>query len=254
MQAIDLTDTLSFSRTSGGVEIVCSDPAIPTDRSNLIARAWEVLRKQFGLPGGIRVELEKRIPVGAGLGGGSSDAAATMKALNRMYDLGLSRSFLSDLGSELGSDVPFFFSTGSAIAEGRGELITDVELPLDYHILLVVPDFRIETKNAYDSLRNFLTNYSTKSSLPVAISGAGFYNTLKSIGNDFRALACSWHPALETAFNELLNAGAPHVALSGSGSAFFSLFSETPEPRIKQDLASHFGWRVLECTPVCLDW
>lgn len=252
LQAIDLADMLTVSRTDSGFEIFCSDADVPVDRSNLVAKAWQLMQREFELEGGVRVELEKRIPIGAGLGGGSSDAATMIKVLNQMYDLGQTRSDLEQFGARLGSDVPFFFSSGSALAEGRGERISDVKLPLDYHILLVIPDFRIETKRAYLELRNFLTNYSTKSSLPLAISGAHYFDTLNSIGNDFQALVCSWHPELETAIKQLLNAGAPHVALSGSGSAFFALFDNIPEPSIAQDIVSQFGWQVLECKPVCI--
>ncbi len=252
-QAIDLADTLKLSRIDKGVEFTCSDPSLPADESNLVIRAWELMRLRFDLPGGIKADLEKRIPIGAGLGGGSSDAAATLKAVNQLFELGLDRSRLSQLGSELGSDVPFFFSSGSALVEGRGELITDVKLPLDYHILLIIPDFQIRTKSAFAELRNFLTNYSTKSSLPIAISGADFYVTLNSLGNDFQALVCRWHPELETAIKAMRTAGASCVALSGSGSAIFALFSFVPAPGIRQEVAGRLNWQVFECVPVGLN-
>ena len=97
----------------------------------------------------VKIELEKRVPVGAGLGGGSSDAAATLKALNALFELGFSASELADIGATLGSDVPFFFSTGSAEVRGRGEIISDINLPLNYTIVLAIPSERVSTAAAY---------------------------------------------------------------------------------------------------------
>ncbi len=252
MQAIDLRDELTISRINAGVEIECDTPGVPTDDSNLVARAWHLMQSRYRLPGGVRIKLQKRIPSGAGLGGGSSDAAAAIKAFDQLFGLSLARPELEGLGAELGSDVPFFFSSGSAVVEGRGEQITDVTYPLNYQIVLILPDFRVETKRAYDGLRNSLTKYSTKSRLPVAISGASFYAMLTSIGNDFQALVCSWYPGLESAIKELCNAGAPYVALSGSGSAFFALFESLPDSSMRKELAGRIGWPLVYCKPVRL--
>ena len=156
MQAVSLFDVLKFSSMSRNVcGITCDDPAIPTDERNLIYRAWSAMRDAFpSRVKGLRVALTKRIPLGAGLGGGSSDAAATMMAINRLYQLLLGKKSLAELAATLGSDIPFFIYGGIVRARGRGEIITPVRMPIYAQSLVIIyTGFPILTSDAYKRIK-----------------------------------------------------------------------------------------------------
>ncbi|TFH65077.1 MAG: 4-(cytidine 5'-diphospho)-2-C-methyl-D-erythritol kinase [Candidatus Zixiibacteriota bacterium] len=252
VQTVDLYDTLTISDTTGGTELISAATTVPLDSSNIIWKAVELLRRQTGFTQGIRVNLTKRIPVGAGLGGGSSDAAATLKGVTQLLDLNLSRQQLQQLGATLGSDVPFFFSTGSAIISGRGEMVEEVKIASDYNVLLVVPDFAISTADAYGRVKINLTNSSPKPTFIREKISAELLPLLDQIGNDFEGLVTDGHPAVASCMQFLREAGARVVALSGSGSAFFGLFERTPDPSLATMISGRFGWQVFSLCPVKL--
>ncbi len=252
VQAVSLYDTLYLEITDRGFTLTSDSDQAPPDPSNLIWRAWDLLRSETQISSGVSIRLTKRIPVGAGLGGGSSDAAAALKGLNRLLKLGISNAQLAKLGARLGSDVPFFFSGGSAIMEGRGEQISDCEPPVDYFVVLVVPNFAISTVDAYAKLRFYLTRFSTKSDINLAASGANFFRTLNRVGNDFEHVVFPQHPELESCLKTLQRAGAQHAALSGSGSAIFALFDQAPDPELTAAITSRYGWQVYGLLPVRL--
>jgi 4-diphosphocytidyl-2-C-methyl-D-erythritol kinase len=172
--------------------------------------------------------------------------------LNRLLCGGLSREELRELGSQLGSDVPFFFSSGSALIAGRGEIVTDVALPLNYKVLVVAPNFVISTNEAYANLRFYLTRFSTKSHIIDEIPGAGLFKAVERIGNDFQPMVLSWYPQLQECREFMLREGARCVALSGSGSAIFGLFAEAPDPELTTSISSRWGWQVYCLSPVRL--
>jgi 4-diphosphocytidyl-2-C-methyl-D-erythritol kinase len=252
VQTVDLYDTLTISEIGRGTELIGATAVVPLDSSNIIWKAAELLRRQTGFTQGIQINLTKRIPVGAGLGGGSSDAAATLKGVTRLLHLNLSRQQLQQLGATLGSDVPFFFSTGSAIISGRGEMVEEVKMASDYIVLLVVPDFAISTAEAYAQIRICLTNFSTKPTFDWAKTNAELLALLEPVGNDFEGVVTSGHPAVASCMQFLREAGAHVVALSGSGSAFFGLFDRAPDPSLATMISGRFGWQVFSLCPVKL--
>jgi 4-diphosphocytidyl-2-C-methyl-D-erythritol kinase len=132
-----------------GIEFRCDDPSVPLHQDNLVVRAAKSFFAAAKLTPAVSIDLKKKIPHGAGLGGGSSDAAATLLALNRFFETKLSREELAKLGSEIGSDVPFFIFESAATCRGRGELVTPVQLPAQLSILLLKPDFVVATAGAY---------------------------------------------------------------------------------------------------------
>ena len=139
-QAVTLFDILKFKKTEQStcsVDLINKNAADITD--NLVVKAYSLMKMKFNLKGGVKVTLEKNIPIAAGLGGGSSDCAATIIALDQLYALGLEKKQLADIGSELGSDIPFFFGQGQAIVTGRGEKIEVTSFPTEYKIVLVSP-------------------------------------------------------------------------------------------------------------------
>ncbi|MBY0522469.1 MAG: 4-(cytidine 5'-diphospho)-2-C-methyl-D-erythritol kinase [Gemmataceae bacterium] len=150
MVAVSLYDTLELrDEPSGRIALTCDDPALSAGPENLVHRAAELLRKRTGSQRGARIGLNKRIPQAAGLAGGSSDAAAALDGLNRLWQLGLSRRELAALGAELGSDVAFFFATPAAWCTGRGEIVTAWPMGRPLHLLLVCPDAGLSTADVY---------------------------------------------------------------------------------------------------------
>jgi 4-diphosphocytidyl-2-C-methyl-D-erythritol kinase len=148
---ISLCDEIKIDKTTSGKEIEfhCDDPSVPTDDGNLVVRAANLFFSATKLQAAISIELNKRIPHGAGLGGGSSDAATTLLALNQLFETNLARDELSRLGSAIGSDVPFFIFESAARCRGRGELVAPTKLPEALLLLLLKPDFTVPTAWAY---------------------------------------------------------------------------------------------------------
>ena len=210
-QTIKLHDVLSFSQTSGPFEIRCDDPACPADRTNLIWKAAQLLWREGGLSGrprGVRVRLQKKIPMQAGLGGGSSDAAAALVTLARLWKITLSSRQLARLAKKLGADVAFFLAGGTALGEGAGDRIKPLEDRPGSPVVLVVPGFGVSTKDAYAWL-----DTDRRESRPLAPSD-----------NDLQAPVSSRHPEIAEIVSALKLAGSSHAAMSGSGSAVFGLF------------------------------
>jgi 4-diphosphocytidyl-2-C-methyl-D-erythritol kinase len=200
-QTISLHDTLTF-QPSDELTLTCDDPLIPTDDTNLILRA----ARAIGVTR-VAVDVQKRIPAGGGLGGGSSNAATTLRALSERRDL-------AQLALSLGSDVPFFLIGGTAYATGRGEVLTPMEPLRGIPLLLVLPEERVMTGEAYAKI----TRYSE----PL---GMAAYRDFTSFTNDFEEPVFAMFPRLRTFKERLLDAGAVYAAMSGSGSTIFGAFA-----------------------------
>jgi 4-diphosphocytidyl-2-C-methyl-D-erythritol kinase len=240
-QALALHDTLAFSKTAGPFSLRSTRRELPLDSSNLVWRAADVLWQYLGRggsPSGVSVHLRKRIPMRAGLGGGSSDAAATIVALARLWDATLDRSDLASLGRRLGADVGFFFTGGAALGLGRGDEIYPLaDLPR-LGVLLVTPDFDVSTADAYrwlDEARGYpATAPSGRPEGPEPEAGSGRESQSISgcrwpvpsgeVWNDFEAVVAARHPELCDIRQEIIRSGAAAAAMSGSGSTMFGLF------------------------------
>ena len=206
---------------------------LPAGEKNLCMKAALLLRRRTGCPKGARIKLNKVIPIGAGLGGGSSDAAATLKALNQMWQTGLDQPTLMDLAAELGSDVPFFIAGGCCLAMGRGEILTQIDPIIRDQIVLICPNLRISTARAYENIGNYrltsqMENIIFQNSLRKDLSNPEFYNTLT---NDFESLVFAHYPVLEKLKKTLLMRGAYYSSLSGSGSALYGVFASSEKAK-----------------------
>ncbi|HEX8076609.1 MAG TPA: 4-(cytidine 5'-diphospho)-2-C-methyl-D-erythritol kinase, partial [Chthoniobacterales bacterium] len=151
MAPISLADRITIEKrdSDGEIRFSCDDPRLPCDDDNLVVRAAKLFRERCGIKTGITIHLEKRIPHGAGLGGGSSDAASTLLGLDEMFDTRLGRQELLGLAARLGSDVPFFVVQSAALCRGRGEIVTPVSLEAKFPLLLLKPEFGVPTPWAY---------------------------------------------------------------------------------------------------------
>jgi 4-diphosphocytidyl-2-C-methyl-D-erythritol kinase len=229
IQSIDLCDVLDFQRDDE-ISFECDEPSLKQD--NLIMRAAGLLKESTKCDLGARIELRKHIPWGVGLGGGSSDAAATLLALNELWRLGLPLSEMVHLASRLGSDVPFFIHKGTVLIEGKGEKVTTLpSLPSTCFVLLVPPLPKIsgKTKQMYDNLRvaDFTGGQFVQQALASlrqgkAIDPAFMFNVFEKVAFDFFPKLGKYRKTLE-------EGGAPGVYLAGSGPCLFTLFSGKEE-------------------------
>jgi 4-diphosphocytidyl-2-C-methyl-D-erythritol kinase len=229
MVAVNLYDTLVFQEDeSGAIEFRSDDAAIPQGPQNLVVRSALLLREEAKVRGrGAKIWLRKRIPVAAGLGGGSSDAAATLAALNTLWKLGLSLPELAGLGARIGSDVPFFFHTPAAVGRGRGELLTPVSLPRPLHLVLVCPTEGVSTAEVY---RNFSLSDPAGRRLiePIlkALARGDSVALAKLLFNRLGATACQLCPDIAAAHDALRETGLAGPLVTGSGSASFGLATD----------------------------
>lgn len=252
-QAVDLYDTLHVSRTDGvSTLVVDGNDRLETDSRNLVMRAWETMRDQFCLPGGVVIRLTKRIPVAAGLGGGSSNAAAMMLAINDLFDLKLPRVTLAAVGLSLGSDIPFFLGNGQSRVQGRGERISPVRLPVDYSILLINNGIASSTAEAYKRLERALTPWENPPTLSVCRSAEELFSQLSMLRNDFEPVLRDAHPSLSDVEGFLVGSGASLVRMSGSGATFFGMWQGSmPNDLIAQ--ATRHGWWAAMARPIRLE-
>ena len=236
MQTVQLEDELELCRSDNHSTIIlrCDEPSLKTDPSNLVYRAAAAVLEVSGLTVGLDMVLAKRIPMGAGLGGGSSDAAATILGLNRLLNLGWSAEKMAHISQTLGSDVPFFFFAPSAIVEGRGEKVTPVRIKGNRWIVLVNPGFPVETKWAYQQLSLSRTGVQRLSDVHAELGKASdlvWEEVLQAAENDFEATVFKAHPVLHTIKQTLLAKGAEAALLSGSGATIFGVFRDEATAR-----------------------
>lgn len=228
LQTVDLHDRLSFESRSSGIELELpdtDDSGLPTGSDNLVVRAAELLAEQVGRPVGARIELEKRIPAGRGLGGGSSDAAVTLLALNELWQAGLCFRDLAGLAAEIGMDVPFFLVGGTALGVGRGDEIFPLPHQLAVPIVLILPDFAISTAAAYRNL--ILTKRESSLKLhSFASASFGGGKGLPDLTNDLEAATREHLSSINGYKQSLLELGAVASLMSGSGSAVFGIFDD----------------------------
>jgi 4-diphosphocytidyl-2-C-methyl-D-erythritol kinase len=230
MAPISLADRLTIEKSQhkGKIDFSCDDSSLPMGEDNLVVRAAKLFRERTGNETGVAISLEKKIPHGAGLGGGSSDAASTLRGLNEVFEAGLPEDKLLQLAAALGSDVPFFVAGSAAVCRGRGELVTPVPLETNFRLLLLKPDFGVPTPWAYqhwkDSRELPGTDYS-----PQELGGLRFVNDLeRPVFEKFVFLG-----RLKTWLRR-----QPEVAaalMSGSGSTLFAVLRDGSEP---EDLAA----------------
>lgn len=246
-QAVDLWDTVEI-RPAQALTLGCDDPALPTDARNLVLRAAERLRQRGRTASGAALYLRKAIPVGAGLGGGSSDAAGALLLCNRFWKLGLRPAELQPLAAELGADVPFFLSGGTARGTGRGDLIEPLEACESPPILLGCPPFGISTKEVFERLPPRLTPVENGVSLS-AFSPHKWpeEKDFGSLVNDLEPLVYEGWPELKNFRDALLEAGASGALLSGSGSTVYGVFpDERRLDEARRRLRGEFvGWRLV---------
>src|SRR5271170_2863884 len=230
MHPVGLHDQLTFERTGRDIKLTCSDPLLPVHSRNLVFRAAALFLKKAAIHEGVRIHLEKRIPIAAGLGGGSGNAATTFLALNELFGQPLAPATLHELAAALGSDIPFFLQNRPALATGRGETIQ----PLEFfpalrtaHILLIHPGFGISTAWAYQQLARFPAAQNGRAGraekLAALLRAGEAAGASREFYNSLEAPALHKYPLLELFQQFLRENGAWAALMSGSGSTTFAL-------------------------------
>jgi 4-diphosphocytidyl-2-C-methyl-D-erythritol kinase len=249
MQPINLCDELSFERVASGITLTCSEPSLPTDSSNLVYRAAAKFLERAAIQDGVKIHLTKEIPMAAGLGGGSGNAATTLLALNQLFAQPLAHAELHEIAASLGSDIPFFLQCKPALATGRGEKIQSLEnfSALEGRaFLLVHPGFGIATAWAYKELARFpsaLNGERARAEKLIALLNAG---DIRKAGRDFynslEAPALEKYPWLVVLQNFLRENGALAAMMSGSGSTTFAIANDTcAAQEIEERVLERFG-------------
>jgi 4-diphosphocytidyl-2-C-methyl-D-erythritol kinase len=221
--ALAFGDTVGLApRTDDAITCAVSGAELPLDQSNLAVRAGRLLQEAIGTDRGLDIVIEKRIPMGAGLGGGSSDAAAVLIGAPVVWNLEIRRERLLELALDLGSDVPFFLSGGLVVAGSRGERLERIDVEAPWFVLLVNPGIHVSTPEAFAAVSR--TGERRASDLATALADPRSMRA--TVVNDFEAAVFAAHPQLAVIKRELYAAGAFFALMSGSGSTMYGLFEE----------------------------
>jgi 4-diphosphocytidyl-2-C-methyl-D-erythritol kinase len=250
MQTVGLTDELriTIDPSFQGIQFDCAGLELSQATDNLVYRAADLVMQKARAAVGVHIFLRKHIPVAAGLGGGSSDAAATILGLNRLLECGWSVSDMIPLGQQLGSDIPFFFSAPTAVIQGMGEQVLPMTLEGDRWVILVNPGFPIHTKSAYQRLDEGRSD-GLQCANPVSAwhgkDSVSWDEVLPQLKNDFEEVLLSDYPELTTIKEALMTAGAEAALVSGSGATVFGVFSdETMARKASNQLPDFQNWRT----------
>lgn len=239
MSMVDLSDRLEMSALPGDTIIISSQAGyIPLDEKNLAFQAARLLKDRYDVRSGVHIHLDKKIPVAAGLAGGSSDAAAALRGLNRLWNLGISQEELKKLGEELGSDVPFCITGGTALATGRGEKLTPLSAPPQCWVILAKLPINVSTADVYGRLRaDELVSHPSAARMRAAIEQGSFDGVCRELGNVLEDVTLELYPDVAHLKNTMIRLGADGVLMSGSGPTVFGLVSkESKVPRIYNGL------------------
>ena len=249
-ERIDLCDTIRLQKIPEGIRLATNHPSLPTDGRNLAYRAAELFFQRLRCPGGVRIHLRKRIPIAAGMGGGSSNAATVLLGLNRLYGRALSQKALLHLGQRLGADVGFFLlQTPYAWGTKRGDILTPISSRLKILHLVVNPKVMISTREVYQRLRIALTKRPSNVKIfKHLLREDDLSGLIEKCYNVLEASVTVKRPSIHTVRKTLESLGLQGATLSGSGSTFFG-FPRTPQQarRFKQILLSRKDWDVFIC-------
>jgi 4-diphosphocytidyl-2-C-methyl-D-erythritol kinase len=224
MTTVDLADRIELKEIAGNqIEILSHNRFVPDDHRNLAYQAAYLLKERFGIRQGVQIGIEKNIPVAAGLAGGSSDAAAALRGLNRLWKLDLSLDELAEIGAEIGSDVSFCVYGGTALAQGRGEIITHLPMPPKCWIVLAKPTLGVSTADVYKRLQLNKVHHPDVRGMISAIESNRYDQVCKRLGNVLETVTLQMYPEVANIKEQMKTFGADAVLMSGSGPTVFGL-------------------------------
>lgn len=243
MQSIYLYDQIELHKTQQpGIQVGVNLSYLPANEDNLVYRAAKLLMDEFAINEGVQIRLQKYIPVAAGLAGGSSDAAAVLVGMNRMFGLNLSQEQLMERGVKIGADVPYCIMRGTALAEGIGEQLTRLPNAPEVHVLLAKPPIHVSTQFVYGSLKaNELTEHPDIDGQIQAIRDGDLYAMADKMGNVLETVTIPAHPVIQEIKDCMMEQGAVNAMMSGSGPTVFGLFDEQKKAQAAYDRMMESG-------------
>ncbi|MFC4558550.1 4-(cytidine 5'-diphospho)-2-C-methyl-D-erythritol kinase [Virgibacillus kekensis] len=218
MTAVDLADRVELYPLDGNrIEVSADNQYVPNDERNLAYKAAVAFKNKYRINKGVRIEIEKNIPVSAGLGGGSSDAAAVMRGLNRMWSVGASLDELANIGAGIGSDVPFCIYSNTALGTGHGEKVHRLAPPPPCYIILAKPDIGITTRVIFQNVNTADLTHPKTEQVIQAMEEKNFEKLCSNIGNALESVTFSLYPEVQRLKEKMIQAGTTGVLMSGSG-------------------------------------
>ena len=238
---IDLFDEITFE-AADDIVVHSSDAAAPSDERNICHKAATLLQERLGARRGVRISIQKNIPVGAGLGGGSSDAATVLRELPKFWGHSVDDATLHQPALQLGSDVPYFLHRGTALGRGRGEILEYFDLDIPFTILLCYPGVHVSTAWAYQQVKPSVGG-ETIDLRAILTDGMKNPSLLRAkLRNDFEPIVFKQFPVIKEVKEMMLNAGAEFALMSGSGSSVFGLFSGKEAAIVTEEVMKKRGW------------
>lgn len=227
MQTIQLYDKLTVTLTrQPDIHIKSNLAYLPVNENNLVYAAADLFRRTYNIKSGIHINLVKRIPVAAGMAGGSADAAATLHAMNRLFETGVPLDELQKLGLTLGADVPFCLMNGTALSEGIGEILTPLMPPPPCRVLIVKPSFSISTRMVYEKLDSGISHHPDIDGILDSISNPDINKMCSCLENVLETVSVEMYPEISQIKSKMLELGANGSLMSGSGPTVFGLFTD----------------------------
>lgn len=228
MQSVKLFDNLIMTKTNNpGITIKTNLGFLPTNENNLVYKAISVLREEFNIKEGVNVELNKYIPVAAGMAGGSADCAAALYGMNLLFELGLSKQDLMDRGVKLGADVPYCILRGTALSEGIGEVLSKLPAMPKCYILIAKPPINVSTKLVYEKLDAQLINsHPNIDGIITGLEEGNIHEIADNMGNILEVVTVKEYPIIDDIKKAMIELGAINSLMSGSGPTVFGLFED----------------------------
>lgn len=242
MQTVDICDSLTFTKKEEGIHLVVDNSEIPADENNLIYKAARLMYDTYGLEGGVEIRLQKKIPVAAGMAGGSADAAATFRGINELFRVGASEAKLQELGVKIGADVPYCIMGGTALSEGIGEILTPLPTPPECFVLVAKPDIFVSTAFVYQNLHvENLTRHPDIDGMIEAIKTGSLYGVTDRMENVLETVTVREYPIIDKIKQIMKENGALNALMSGSGPTVFGIFEKKETIEKAYAVLAHAG-------------
>lgn len=242
MQTVGIYDELTFQRQESGISITTDSGELPTNEDNLIYKAARLLMDKYQVQEGVRIHLQKNIPIAAGMAGGSTDAAATFKGINELFGLGCSEDELKELAVKVGADVPYCIMGGTALAEGIGEKLTRLPNAPECVVLVAKPDINVSTKFVYEHLDAAgVEKHPDIDGMIAAIERQSLEGVVERLENVLETVTIPAYPVIATIKSKMLEMGAEGSLMSGSGPTVFGIFTDEGKARVAYEYIKSEG-------------
>lgn len=229
MQQVDLYDVITIERAEKGIDFSCDSKDVPSDDTNLAVKAAKLMTETYGITEGVKINLNKNIPVAAGMAGGSTDGAAVIIGMNKIFDLDLTMQDMIDTGVKIGADIPFCIQGGCAIAEGIGEKLRELDNRTEMYTLIAKPPINVSTVHVYKSLKWQEVTHPDMDRVIKGIMAGSMDDIVAGMGNVLESVTCSEYDIINELKKSMMDLGASGSLMSGSGPTVFGLFKNKEE-------------------------